>query len=76
VYNFFWLITNSSYVNGKIETYIGYERKIPKWNNTDKFDVVLNVVAGVDVGMGMCVSVGGLMGALTFLVELFYFIMI
>ncbi len=41
-----------------------YERKIPKWNKTDIFDVVLNVVAGVDVGMSMCVSVGGLMGAL------------
>ena len=42
--------------------------------------MVLNVVAGVDVGMGMCVSVGGLMGALigncTFFVELFYFITI
>ncbi len=36
--------------------------------------MALNVVAAVDVGMGMCVSVGGLMGALigncTFLVEL------
>ena len=61
MYNFFWLIT--------------YERKIPKWNKIDIFDVVLNVVAGVDVGMGMCVSVSGLMGALigncTFLVEQF-----
>ena len=34
--------------------------------------MVLNVVAGVDVGMGMCVSVGGLIGNCTFLVELFY----
>jgi hypothetical protein len=57
-----------------------YERKIPKWNKTDIFDVVLNAVVGVDVGMGMCVSVGGLMGGLigncTFLVKLFYFITI
>ncbi len=28
------------------------------------FDVVLNVVADVDVGMYMCVSVSGLMGGL------------
>ncbi len=37
--------------------------------------MVLNIVVGVDVGMGMCVSVSGLMGALigncTFLVEQF-----
>ncbi len=36
--------------------------------------MVLNVIAGVDVGMGICVSVSGLMGALigncTFLVKL------
>ena len=42
--------------------------------------MVLNVVADVDVGMYMCVSVSGLMGGLigncTFLVELFYFITI
>ena len=42
--------------------------------------MVLKVVAGVDVRMGMCVSVGGLMGAsienCIFLVELFYFITI
>ncbi len=42
--------------------------------------MVLNIVAGVDVGMYMCVSVSGLMGVLigncTFLVELFYFITI
>jgi hypothetical protein len=42
--------------------------------------VVLNVVAGVDVGMYMCVSVsdlmGGLIGNCIFLVELFYFITI
>jgi hypothetical protein len=64
----------------KIETNIGYERKIPKWNKIDIFDVVLKVIAGVDVGMGICVSVSGLMGALirncTFLVKLLYFIMI
>ena len=42
--------------------------------------MVLNVVASVDVGMGTCVSVSGLMGALigncAFIVELFYFITI
>ncbi len=42
--------------------------------------MVLNVVADVDVGMYMCVSVSGLMGGLiencTFLVKLFYFITI
>jgi hypothetical protein len=42
--------------------------------------VVLNVIAGVDVGMGICVSVSGLMGALigncTFPVKLLYFITI
>jgi hypothetical protein len=55
-------------------------RKKPKWNKIDIFDVVLNIVTGVDVGMYMCVSVSGLMGALigncTFLDKLFYFITI
>ncbi len=63
-----------------IKVDIGYEQKVPKWNKIDIFDVVLNVVVDVDVGMYICVSVSGLMGGLigncTFLVELFYFITI
>jgi hypothetical protein len=34
------------------------KRKILKWKNPEIFLVALNVVVGVDVGIGMCVSVG------------------